>query len=81
MKPLTNEENALALDQLMAGERLGLARLRYQIHVQRDVLNAPADQIAQLEAAAIKSVAAIEWMEGQRAKAMEHTNGLTVGAV
>lgn len=81
MKPLTPEENALALDQLIAGERAQLARLRWQIQVQRDVLNGPADQIAQLEAAAIRSVQAIEWMEAQKAKVMEHTNGLAVGAV
>lgn len=81
MKPLTHDENALALDQLIQGERQQLARLRWQIQVQRDVLNAPADQVAQIEAAAIKSVQAIEWMEAQRAKVMEHTNGLAVGAV
>lgn len=81
MKPLTNEENALALDQLIQGERQALARLRWQVQIRRDVLNAPAAEVAELEANAIRSAQAIEWMEAQRVKVREHTNGLGVGAV
>lgn len=80
MKPLTHEENIRALDQLIEGERLGLARARWQLQLHRDVLNSPAETVTALEAAAMKSASAIEWMESQRARLMEHTNGLVVGA-
>jgi hypothetical protein len=66
MKPLTSDENMTALDQLLGGERAQLARIRWQIQLHRDVLNSPGDTITALEAQAIKSGQAIEWMETQR---------------
>jgi hypothetical protein len=66
MKPLTSDENMFALDQLLSGEREQLARIRWQIQIHRDVLNSPGGTIVALEAQAIKSAQAIEWMEAQR---------------
>lgn len=66
MKPLTQDENNVALDQLIAGERLALARVKFQVQLHRDVLNSPAETVTALEAQAIKSAQAIEWLEARR---------------
>jgi hypothetical protein len=71
MKPLTDDEHAFALDQLIAGERQALARVRWQLLLHRDVLTSPADTVAALEVQAAKSAQAIEWMETQRAHLLE----------
>lgn len=80
MKPLTTDETNTALDQLIAAERMALARLRLQVQLHRDVLNSPADVVTQLEAQAIKSAQAIEWLEAQKAQnsASLHANGVHV---
>lgn len=76
MKPLTIDENNAALDQLIAGERMALARVRLQVQLHRDVLNSPADTVTQLEAVAIKSAQAIEWLEAQYEFAPARGNGV-----
>jgi len=67
MKPLTSDETTTALDQLIGGERIVLARVRWLIQLHRDVLLSPQAQITEYEAQATKSAQAIEWMEAQRA--------------
>lgn len=68
MKPITQDEHTLALDQLIAANRAELARLKWQVQLHRDILNSPAESVAQLEATAAKSAQAIEWLEAQREK-------------
>lgn len=68
MKPLTNDENTLALEQLIVAERADLARSKWQVQLHRDILNSPQEMVTQLEARAAKSAQAIEWMEAQREK-------------
>lgn len=68
MIPITLDEDRAALDSLIAGERSSLARLRRAVQLHRDVLNSPREHVAELEAQAVKSAQAIEWMEGERAK-------------
>lgn len=66
MIPLTMAENQQALDSMIAGERIQLAQTRWRIQLHRDVLNSPAEAVAALEAQAMKSAQAIEWMQAQR---------------
>jgi hypothetical protein len=82
MKPLTQDENTVALDQLIAGERQALARTRWQVQLHRDILNSPAETLTQVEAAAMKSAQAIEWLEAQREKMSTPAshNGVRVSA-
>ena len=68
MKPITQDENTQALDQLIAAERAALARLKWQVQLHRDILNSPAETVTQLEAGAAKSAQAIEWLEAQHEK-------------
>ena len=64
---ITADEDRVALDSLIAGERASLARLRWAVQLHRDVLGSPREYVAELEAQAIKSAQAIEWLEGKRA--------------
>lgn len=68
MKPITQEENMFALEQLIAGHRAELARLKWQVQLHRDILNSPAETVTNAEATAAKSAQAIEWLEAQREK-------------
>ena len=66
MKPLTQDENTQALDQLIAAERQALARIKFQVQLHRDILNSPAETLTHLEASAAKGAQAVEWLEAQR---------------
>ena len=68
MITITADEDRAALDLMIAAERGSLARLRRAVQLHRDVLNSPREHVAEMEAQAVKSAQAIEWMEGERAK-------------
>lgn len=73
MITLSTDENMTALDQMIAADRVALARLRYQLNVHRDILQSPAATITELEAQAIRTAQVVEYLEQQRASFAPHT--------
>jgi len=74
MKPITQDENIFALDQLISANRAEMARIKWQVQLHRDILNSPAETVTQLEAAAVKTGQAVEWLEKQRDSLLKTSN-------
>lgn len=60
------DENRAALDELILANRAELAKLRWVHQLHRDLLNSPQDVVSGIEAQAIKTAQAVEWLMEQR---------------